>query len=133
MAYRKTRLKLKHQDLAINVDIRTGKLSPDDLFEQSEVIRRDERTGSLVVRQIYDKELGDPLEECYGYRWINEDGEEVPQEDIQLNVIEDGDERPFEKHEPTLGGERTLSAERRIPVATIDEYLVEHLRGLGRR
>lgn len=127
MAYRKTRLKLKHQDLAINVDIRTGKLSPDELFEQSEVIRRDDRTGSLVVRQIYDKETDDPLEEGYGYRWVNEDGDEVPKEDVQLYVIEDEEERPFEKHEPTLGGGRTLSAERWIPVATIDEYLVESI------
>lgn len=127
MAYRKTRLKLKHQDLAVNVDIRTGKLSPDELFEQSEVIRRDEGTGSLVVRQLYDKETGDPLEEGYGYRWVNEEGDEVPKEDVQLYVIEDDEERPFEKHEPTIGGDRTLSAETWIPVATIDEYLVERI------
>ncbi len=127
MAYRKTRLKLKHQDLAINADIRTAKLSPDDLEERPEVIRRDEQTGSLVIRQLYDKSSGEPLEEGYGYRWVNEDGEEVPKEDIQLFAIEDGEEQPFSLHEPTLGSDRTLSAETWIPVATIDEYLVDKI------
>lgn len=125
MAYRKTRLKLKHQDLAINADIRTGKLSPEDLEDQPEIIRRDEQSGSLVIRQLYDKESGEPLEEGYGYRWINEEGEEVPSEDIQLFVVAGDEEQRFSKHEPTLGGERTLTAETWIPVGTIDGYLID--------
>lgn len=127
MAHRKTQLKLKHQDLAINADIRTGKLSAEDLVERPDVIRRDEQSGSLVVRQLYDKHTNEPLEEGYGYRWINEDGDEVPSEDIQLYAIEDDEEKPFSKHEPTLGAERTVSAEHWIPVASIDEYLVEKI------
>lgn len=127
MAHRKTRLKLNHQDLAINADVRTAKLSPENLVDHPDIIRRDERSGSLVVRQIYDKHSGDPLEEGYGYRWVNEDGEEVPKEDIQLFAVEDEEEQPFSKHEPTLGGERTLSAETWIPVAMIDEYLIEKI------
>lgn len=127
MAHRKTRLKLKHQDLAINADIRTARLSPEDLVEHPETIRRDEQTGSLVVRQVYDKDTGEALEEGYGYRWVNEEGEEVPKENIQLYVIEDDEEKRFSKHEPTLGAERTVSAETWIPVASIDEYLVERI------
>lgn len=127
MPHRKTRLKLKHQDLAINADIRTAKLSPDDIVERPETVRRDETSGSLVVRQIYDKASGEPLEDGYGYRWVNEDGEEVPKEDIQLFAIEDDEEQPFSKHEPTLGADRTVSADTWIPVATIDEYLVEKI------
>lgn len=80
MAFRKSWLKLKHQDLAVNVDVRTAKLEPEHVVERPEVIRRDERTGSLVIRQLYDKASGDPLEDGYGYRWVNEDGEEVPDE-----------------------------------------------------
>jgi hypothetical protein len=127
MAHRKTRLKLNHQDLAINADVRTAKLSPEDLVDHPEIIRRDEQSGSLVVRQIYDKDSGDALEAGYGYRWVNEAGEEVPTEDIQLYAVEDEEETPFSKHEPTLGGERILSAETWIPVAMIDEYLIEKI------
>lgn len=125
MAHRKTRLKLEHQDLAVTADVRTAKLSPEDLVDHPDVVRRDEKSGSLVVRQTYDKESGEPLEEGYGYRWVNEEGEEVPEEDVQLYVVEDDEEQPFTKHEPTLGSDRTLSAETWIPVATIDEHLVE--------
>lgn len=124
MAHRKTRLKLKHQDLAINVDIRTGKLSPEDLVDHPDIVRRDSRTGSLVVRQIYDKKTGDTLQEGYGYRWVNEEGDEVPNEDIQLYAVDDEEEKKFSKHDPTLGADRTVSAETWIPVASIDEYLV---------
>lgn len=127
MAHRKTRLKLKHQDLSVNTDIRTRKLEPDALVDEPEIVRRDRTSGELVISQLYDKESGDPLEEGYGYRWMTESGEEVPGEDIGLYVVEDGEERAFSKHEPTLGSERTLTAETWIPVATIDEYLVERV------
>lgn len=125
MAHRKSRLKLKHQDLAINADIRTAKLSPEDLVDHPETVRRDEQTGNLVVRQLYDKDSGETLEEGYGYRWVNEEGDEVPKEDLQLYAVEDDEEQPFSKHEPTLGSERTVSAETWIPVASIDEYLID--------
>lgn len=126
MAHRKSRLKLKHQDLAINADIRTAKLSPEALVDHPEVVRRDS-SGSLVIRQLYDKATDEPLEAGYGYRWVNEDGEVVPKEDIDLFAVEDDEERPFSMHEPTLGGGRSLTAETWIPVATIDEYLVENI------
>lgn len=127
MVNRKTRLKLKHQDMAVNADIRTAKLSPENIVEHPETVRRDEQSGSLVIRQTYDKATGEALADGYGYRWVNEDGEEVPKEDIQLYAVEDDEERPFSKHESTLGAERTVSAETWIPVAEIDEYLIEKI------
>lgn len=127
MAHRKTRLKLKHQDLSINTDIRTAKLDPEALADDPEIVRRDRKSGDLAIRQLYDKASGDPLEEGYGYRWVTESGDEVSSEDIGLYVVEDGEERAFSKYDPTLGSERTLTAETWIPVATIDEYLVERV------
>lgn len=125
MANRKSQLKLNHQGLSINADVRTAKLSPESLGEEVDIVRRDEKSGSPVVRQVYDMASGEPLEEGYGYRWINEEGEEVPSEDIKLYAVDDDEEQPFSKHEPTVGSERTLTAETWIPVPTIDEYLVE--------
>jgi hypothetical protein len=127
MAYRKTRLTLSHQGLAINADIRTKKLDPEQLEAQPDIIRRDQQTGQLVIRQIYDKATEEPLEEGYGFRYVNEDGDEVPKEDVEEFVIEDGEERAFSKHEPTLGGDRTVEAITWIPVAEIDEYLVDRV------
>lgn len=127
MAYRKSQLKLKHQDLSINVDIRTKKLSPEALDSRPDIVRRDAKSGRLVIRQIYDKSSGEPLKEGYGYRWIDEEGEEVPSEDLELFVVDGDEERAFSKHEPTLGGERTVTAETWIPVAAIDEYLSDRV------
>ncbi|PSP66429.1 hypothetical protein BRC85_09725 [Halobacteriales archaeon QS_1_69_70] len=124
MAHRKSTLKLTHQDLAVNADVRTKKLDPEDLEEQPEIVRRDARSGQLVVRQTYDKASGEALEEGYGYRWVNEDGEEVPKEDIEEYVLEDDEERQVEKREPTLGSDRTVEAIEWIPVAELDEYLI---------
>lgn len=125
MSHRKTRLKLRHQDLAINADIRTKKLSPETVEDQPDIIRRDETSGELVVRQLYDKDTEEPLEDGYGYRWVTESGEEVPSEDIVEYVIEDNEEREISKHEPTLGRDRTLEALSWLPIARIDEYLID--------
>lgn len=125
MAHRKSRLKLNHQNLAVNADIRTKKLDPESLEERPDTIRRDQKSGDPVVRQVYDKATEEPLEEGYGYRWVTEDGEEVPSEDIQEFIIKDGKEQAFSKHDPTLGADRTVEAITWIPVAEIDEYLVE--------
>lgn len=127
MAYRKSRLKLKHQDLAINADIRTAKLDPEALEDPPEIIRRETQTGSLVIRQLYNKSTEKPLSEGYGYRWVTEDGEEIPAEDVGLYVIEDGKEEPFSEQDPTLGADRTVSPETWIPVPTIDQYLTENI------
>lgn len=127
MAYRKSQLKLKHQDLSINVDIRTKKLNPENLETRPEIIRRDSKSGRLVISQLYDKASGEALEEGYGYRWIDEAGDEVPKEDLELYAIVGEEEQPFSKHEPTLGSERSVTAETWIPVATIDEYLIERV------
>lgn len=127
MAHRKTRLKLAHQDLRVNSDIRTKKLDPETLEERPEIVRRDRRSGDLVIRQLYDKDTGKPLEDGYGYRWITESGTEVSSDDIGLFVVEDGEERAFSRHEPTVGSERTLTAETWIPVATIDAFLIDRV------
>lgn len=125
MAYRKSRLKLNHQGLAVNADVYTKKLSPETVEDRPEIVRRDQSTGELVVRQTYDKQTEESLEEGYGYRWVNESGEEVPTEDVEEYIVEDDEEQQFSKHEPTLGGGRALEAITWIPIAQIDEYLVD--------
>lgn len=125
MPHRKSRLKINKQGVAVNADIRTAKLDPDDVVATPDIIQRDAETGLLVTTQTYDKASGDPLEEGYGYRYVNEEGEEVPRENITHYQIKDDEEQAFTLYEPTLGGGRTITPFTWIPVDTIDRYLIE--------
>lgn len=125
MAYRKSTLKLTKQGVAINADIRTAKLSAEDVVDTPDVIRRDAESGELVVNQLYDKATDEPLEEGYGYRYVTESGDEVPKENIEYYHVDDGEEKRFTLYDPTFGGERTVSPFTWIPVATVDQYLVD--------
>ena len=125
MAYRKSRLKINKQGVAVNADVRTAKLDPEEVVSRPEIVERDAETGTLVTNQVYNKTTDEPLEEGYGYRYINEKGDEVPREDIEFYQVKDGTEERFTLYEPTLGGERTVSPFTWIPVETIDQYLIE--------
>lgn len=125
MSHRKSQLKLSHQDLAVNADVRTKKLQPETIEAKPEIVRRDASSGSLVVRRPYDRATGEPLEEGYGHRWVDEDGEEIPGGDIEEYVLRGDEEKQVARHEPTLGEGRSLQAIRWIPVAEVDEYHVE--------
>lgn len=125
MAARKSKLKINHQGVAINADIRTQKLDEKDLIDAPDIIQRDTKSGKLVTRQIYDKATDEPLEDGYGYRYVNEAGEEIPKEDITYFQIVDDEEQEFSLYEPTLGAGRTVTPFTWIPVDTIDEYLID--------
>jgi len=124
MAPRKRRLELHHKDLAVSADVRTATLSPEDVGERPDTVRRDDQSGTRVLREIDDEASGDPLVEGFGYQWVNEHGEPVPEADVRLSALEDGTEKPFSKHELTVGDEGVFTAEAWIPVASIDEYLI---------
>lgn len=122
---RKSTLKLEHQGLAINADIRTAKLSAEAVEERPEVITRDRKTGNLVVTQVYNKATDEPLEEGYGYRYVDEEGNEVPKEDLEYYVVEDDQEKRVKKRDPTLGRGRTVTPITWIPVEKINHYLID--------
>jgi hypothetical protein len=122
---RKSALKLEHQGLAINADIRTEKLSAESVEERPEVITRDRKTGNLVISQIYDKATEEPLEAGYGYRYVDEEGNEVTKDDLEYFVVEDDEERRVKKREPTLGRGRTITPITWIPIDQINHYLID--------
>lgn len=122
---RKSTLKLEHQGLAINADIRTAKLSAESVEDRPEVITRDRKTGNLVISQVYDKATDEPLEEGYGYRYVDEEGNEVPKEDLEYFVVEGDQEKRVKKREPTLGRDRTVTPITWIPIDQINHYLID--------
>jgi len=121
---RRNTLAVSRPGLTVNAEVRTEKLSPEDIEPKPEVVVRDERTGQRVERVQYDTATGEQLPEGHSYRWVNEDGEVVPDEALQYYEIVDGEERPVSRFEPTLGRGRTLSAERWIPLSRLGEFLV---------
>ena len=126
MAHRKSRLELENQGVAIDAMVRTAKLDPEDVVEQPEIILRDPESGERVKRVAYDKESGESLTEGFGYRYVTEEDERVVSHDeLAYYRIRDGREQRFDRFEPTLGAERTISPITWIPVHTIDRYLIE--------
>lgn len=125
MAHRKSQLKLDKQDVAIDATVRTAKLDPEEVLTQPDVVRRDQQTGGRVHRETYDKATGERLAQGYGYRYVTDDGTEVPSDEIEFYRVSDGEEEQFALFEPTLGGERTITPVTWIPIHTVDRYLIE--------
>lgn len=117
-------LKLSREGLTVNAEVRAEKLTSENVEPGPEVVVRDERNGQRVEREQYDKATGATLPEGHGYRWVNEDGEEVPDEARQYYEVVDGSEHPISLFKPTLGRGRTLTAERWIPVSRLGEFLI---------
>lgn len=125
MAARKTRLRIDREDLKINALVRTKKIPERDIDDDPEIVRIDAETGQEVNKVVYDKASGEQLEEGYGYRYVNEDGQEVPKGDIEYYQILDEDHREkVEKFEATLGSERTVEPDKWINESEVDEFLV---------
>ena len=125
MSHRKSQLQLDTQGIAVDADIRTAKLDPESVGTQPDIVRRDEKTGKLIHREVYDKATGEPLESGYGYRYVTEDGDPVPNDRIDYYRITAHGEAEFSRFEPTLGAGRVLSPVTWIPIHTIDQYLIE--------
>lgn len=117
-------LKLRRDGLVVNAEVRTEKLDEESLGSHPEVVARDAATGLRVEREQYDKATGDLLEEGHGYRWVNGEGDVVDDDDVRYYEVRDGGEREVERHDPTLGRGRTLSAVEWTPLSAIDAFLV---------
>lgn len=89
MATRKGIIQLAHEDLAITARFATERMEAHEIDEAPEVVRWDRETDSPVIRQRYVKPGHEEIEGepalpsgTVGYRYVNEDGEEVPDERI---------------------------------------------------
>ena len=127
MADKKNVLRIKQDGLNINANIRTSKLDAEK-EASPEFVRRDAKTGQKVSRQYYDKGTGDDLNDGFGYYHVNEDGEEVPKEDIEYyQIFDDDHEEKVEPFEATMGAERTLKPTKWIPEQEADEFLISKM------
>lgn len=120
---RNNRLKIKQDGLVVNADIKTQKLEEKNIESQPEIVRRDPNRLE-VTRELYDKATGELLEDGYGYRWVNEEGDEVPEDEVQYYQIVGGEEREVSRQEPTLGRGRTLKPVSWTSLGEIGEFLV---------
>lgn len=126
MPARKNNLRIDHDGLLINADVRLGKVTEENVNKEGKIIRRDKKTGNRVKRHPYDKETEERLESGYGWNYYDEEtGEQVPKERIEHYQVLDGDEKKVEKRDPTIGGGRTLEPVKWIPVHEEEQFLVE--------
>lgn len=122
---RKNTLKIDHDGIVVNADVRLEKLEGRSFEQRHEIVYREAESGERLERELYDTATGETLEEGYGYRWVTDDGRVVDRDDVEIYEKVDGrEEREVRRHEPTLGRERTLEPEEWVPLGRMSEYLV---------
>lgn len=133
MATRKGIIQLTREDLAVTARFETERLEAHDIEAGPEIARWDSETDQPVVRQRYVKETHDdidgepPLPEgTSGYRWVNEDGEEVPKERLTyVQLKPDGEVEGVEKRPTTVLKDEVLPVEKWVDRDVVDRFLVE--------
>lgn len=133
MATRKGVLKISRDEIAVVAGFATEKLEAKPIENPPEIARWDTKTEQPVIRQRYVKEEheeidGEPAlpEGTVGYRWVNEDGEEVPKE--RLTYVQrspEGDVEEVEKRSTTVLKDEPVPVEQWVPVDTVGSFLVE--------
>lgn len=119
---RRSRLRIQRGNLQIHPEVRTEKLTAERIQERPEIHRRGPR-GEPVERVAYDKETGEVLEEGYGFRWVTEEGREVPRDEVMHVEIVDGEAREVEPYTPTMGRSRTVEPVLWVDLDDVDTYL----------
>lgn len=133
MATRKGILKLSHEGLAVVAEFETERLEAENIENPPDIARWDAETDQPVVRQRYVKEAHDDIEGepalpkgTVGYRWVNEDGEEVPRE--RLTYVQrrpDGEVEEVSKRPTTVLKDEPLPVETWVALEDVSSFLVE--------
>lgn len=133
MATRKGVIQLAHEDLAVTARFETERMEAHDIDDAPEIVRWDRDSNGPVIRQRYVKPIHEDIEGepalpsgTVGYRYVNEDGEEVPDERIvYVQRTPDGDVERVEKRPSTVLKGEPIPVERWIPVEDVGNYLFE--------
>jgi hypothetical protein len=133
MASRKGIIQLSHEDLAITARFETERLEAHEIEEGPEIVRWDRETDQPVVRQRHVKPDHDEIEDepglpkgTVGYRWVNEEGEVVPDERlIYVQRTADGDVERVEKRPSTVLKGEPLPVEKWLDLDDVGDFLVE--------
>lgn len=111
----------------MNADVRTRKLRPEGIVERPEPGRRGSSKGSGVIHESPESVADATPEGGYGSRWNDERDDEAASEDVDERVEEEASDRADGDRESAIGGGRTLEAVRWVPVAEVDEYLIDEI------
>lgn len=133
MATRKGILQLSHEDLAVVAEFETERLEAENIESPPEIARWDAGTDQPVVRQRYVTEEHDDIDGepalpkgTVGYRWVNEDGEEVPKERLTyVQRTPDGEVEEVEKRPTTVRKDEALPVETWVDLDEVGSFLVE--------
>lgn len=131
MAPRQGILKLSRDDLAVVAYFETERLEPQTIEDQPEIARWDPVSDQPVVRQRYVKAAhedidGEPAlpEGTTGYRWVNEDGDEVPSERLTyVQRTSDGSVEEVSKRPSTVLKDEPLPVEQWVDLDRVGSFL----------
>lgn len=133
MATRKGVIQLAHDDLAVTADFETERMEAHEIEEGPEIVRWDREADQPVIRQRYVKPDHEDINDepalpsgTVGYRYVNEDGEEVPDERmVYVQRNPDGEVERVEKRPSTVLKDEALPVEKWVELDELGNYLVE--------
>lgn len=133
MATRKGVIQLMREDLAVTARFETERMEAHEIEEGPEIARWDSETDQPVVRQRYVKETHSEIEGepplpkgTVGYRYVNEDGDEVPKERLTyVQLKPDGEVEEVEKRPSTVLKDEVLPVEKWVNREAVEQFLVD--------
>lgn len=133
MATRKGVIQVTRENLAVAANFETEKLEAREIEDAPEIARWDSETNQPVVRQRYAKEAHDDIEDepalpkgTVGYRYVNEDGDEVPNERLTyVQLTPEGDAEEVEKRPSSVLTGEVVPVEKWVDRDAVDTFLVE--------
>lgn len=133
MATRKGIIQLTKEGLAVTARFETERLEAHDIEDGPDVTRWDTETDQPVIRQRYVKEAHDELDDepplpkgTVGYRYVNENGDEVPKERLTfVQLTPDGEAKEVEKRPSTVLTDEVVPVEKWVSRGAVEQFLTD--------
>lgn len=135
MATRKGVIELARGDLIVRAHFETERLEPREIEDWPEITRWDAEADRPIVRERHVKEQHEELEGetalptgTVGYRYVTEDGEEVPKERVTFaQVRPDGEVEMVEKRPSTVRKGEEVPVEKWVDRDDVDQFLIDDI------
>lgn len=135
MATRKGIFELSREDIIVRAHFETERLEPREIENWPEITRWDAEVGRPVVRERHVKEGHEELEGetalpkgSVGYRYVTEDGDEVPKERVTFaQVHPDGAIEEVKKRPSTVRKDEVVPVEKWVDRDTVEQFLIDDI------
>ncbi len=133
MATRKGIIELARGDLIVRAHFETERLEPREIEDWPEIARWDAEADRPVVRERHVKEGHEELEGetalpsgTVGFRYVTEDGEEVPKDRVTfVQVKPDGEVAAVKKRPSTVLKDQVVPVEKWVAREDVEQFLTD--------